>query len=359
MRAFGAFPVDVRRGKGRDAYEKARGLLQQGEVVGLFPEGKRSRTGWMEPALREGAARLALETGAPLVPATIAGAFRAWPHYQAVPRPGRVRVRFHPPIDPRAYQGLPEEEAIAGLLAEVRRRVDRSLLPAVKADLRLAVLYRLRPPWPRPFEVLLALAAATLVFWKSRSLIAVAPAYGYLAYLFLDRLAIPQSRVTKWLRRVSPVLFVLGYGRVVLEALGGPDVPAPEALAAMILGGFFPYIYARAPVALSAVRGFVLAAALEMAAQMASPDPAGPHLALPLFLAVFAWERRSVFWRWAAPVLLAYAVAVPLLLGAVSFNPFHAIPALLAWLAERVFPYDLGSRSAESPAAPSGLNLRL
>jgi 1-acyl-sn-glycerol-3-phosphate acyltransferase len=359
MRAFGAFPVDVRRGKGRDAYEKARQMLAQGEVVGLFPEGKRSRTGWMEPALRAGTARLALETGAPVVPASITGAFRAWPHYRAVPRPGRVRVRFHPAIDPRPYQSLPEEEGVERLLEEVRRRVDRSLLPAVKADLRLSVLYRLRPAWPRMYEVLLPLVAATLVFWKTRSLPAVVPAYGYLAYLFLDRLLIPQSRVTKWLRNVSPALFVLGYGRVVLEALGGPHLPAPEALAAICLGGLFPYLYARARMGLAAVRGFVTVAALETAVQTVAPDPSGPHLALPLFLAVFAWEQRSVFWRWAVPVLAVYALAVPVLLSSGLFNPIHALPALLAWLAERLFPYDLGSRNAEAAAPPEGLGLRL
>src|SRR5688500_12734740 len=107
-RGFGAFPVDVRRGKGREAYEKAKALVVAGNVVGIFPEGKRSQAGWMEPGLREGAARLAFETGAPLVPATIAGAFRAWPYFKALPSPARIRVRFHEPIDPRPYQALPE-----------------------------------------------------------------------------------------------------------------------------------------------------------------------------------------------------------------------------------------------------------
>jgi 1-acyl-sn-glycerol-3-phosphate acyltransferase len=101
IRAFGAFPVDTRRGKGREAYERAKALVLSGEVVGLFPEGHRSRTGWMEPQLREGAARLSWETGALLVPATIAGAYRAWPHYQSLPRPARIRVRYHEPSTPR------------------------------------------------------------------------------------------------------------------------------------------------------------------------------------------------------------------------------------------------------------------
>ena len=64
LRIFGAFPVDIRPGQGRTAFAKAKELVEAGEVVGLFPEGKRSRAGWMEPSLREGAARLALETGA-------------------------------------------------------------------------------------------------------------------------------------------------------------------------------------------------------------------------------------------------------------------------------------------------------
>lgn len=359
MRAFGAFPVDVRRGQGRDAYEKARALLEQGEVVGLFPEGKRSRTGWMEPALRAGAARLALEARAPVVPASITGAFRAWPHYQALPRPGRVRVRFHPPIDPRPFADLPEEEGVAALLAEIRRQVERSLMPGVKSDLRMNVLYRLPSPWPRLYEVLPPLFAASLVFWRTRSLTTVLPAYLYLAYLFVDHLLLPQSRIVKWIRNVSPVLFALAYGDVVLTALGAPTVPAGRALAAICLGGLFAYLYERTWVALGAIRGFVAAAALEALAQWRAPHALGPHVALPLFLAVYAWERRSVFWRWSVPVLLAYAVAVPVYLGAGLLPPLHVLPALLAWLIERVFPYDLPSRDSEEPAAPVGLGLRL
>ena len=35
---FGAFPVDVRAGQGRLAYEQAKALLAQGQIVGIFPE---------------------------------------------------------------------------------------------------------------------------------------------------------------------------------------------------------------------------------------------------------------------------------------------------------------------------------
>jgi 1-acyl-sn-glycerol-3-phosphate acyltransferase len=358
IRAFGAFAVDVRRGKGREAFDKARALLEAGEVVGLFPEGKRSRAAWMEPALREGAARLALETGAPLVPASITGAFRAWPHYRSLPHPGRVRVRFHEPIDSRPYRDLPEGQGLQELLAELRRRVERSLLPGVKADLRMNVLYGLPSPWPRMFEVLPALVAATVVFWKTRSLAAVAPAYVYLAYLFVDHLLLPQSRLVKWLRNASAAFFALLYGPVVLAAVGGPQVPGQGALLAVCLGGLFPYLYEHTRTAMGALRGFVLVVALEILAQWRFPDPVGPHLALPLFLAVYAWERRSIFWASSATVLAAYAMAVPLFLGG-TLRPLLALPALLAWLIERVFPYDLAARDNETPATEGGLGLRL
>jgi 1-acyl-sn-glycerol-3-phosphate acyltransferase len=356
LRLFGAFPVDVRKGKGREAYEKARRIVEEGELVGIFPEGKRSRTGWLEPALREGAVRLAWETGAPLVPATIAGAYRAWPHYQSLPRPARIRVRFHDPIDPRPWREAGEDEALPALLAELRRRVERSLLPGVKADRRMEALYRGPAAWPRLYESGPALSLALLVFWKSRSLLAVAPAWAYVAYLLLDHFVIPQSRLAKWIRNASPVVFLLAYGPHVLRHLGLPEVPAAAALAALMAGALFPYLYERGRTALGFVRGFVAAACLELGALAIAPQGAGPHVALPLFAAAYAWERRTVFWRYAAPALAAYAAAIPLLLGAapMAVAP-HAMAGLLGWLLVRLWPYGPAERAPEPAAVGLGL----
>jgi 1-acyl-sn-glycerol-3-phosphate acyltransferase len=332
IRAFGAFPVDVRPGQGKAAFAEAKRLLEAGEVVGLFPEGKRSRAGWMEERLREGAAFLALETGAPLVPATIVGAFRVWPYNQRLPKPGRIRIRFHEPIDPVPLRGRPEDEAIASLLGELRRRVDRTLLPGVKADLKMNVLYNQPSAWPRLSESLPALAAALLVFWRSRSLVAVAPAYGYIAYLLLDHFLIPQGRLVKWIRNASPILFVFGYAPILLDALDLPDVPAGAALGAIVCGALFPYLYEKGRTGLAFINGFVLAAVLEVGALFLSPIDAGPHIALPLFAAAFAWQKRSVYSEYAAPVLVAYAVLAARALGAeFVYAVPHAVAALLAW----------------------------
>ena len=358
IRVFGAFPVDVRRGRGREAYARARDLVAAGEVVGIFPEGKRSRTGWMEQSLREGAARLALETGAPLVPATITGAYRAWPHFQSMPKPARVRVRFHDPIDSVPYRSLPEAEALEGLLSELRRRVERSLLPGVKADLRTSVLYRMPPPWPRGYEAVPPLSLAVALFWKTRSLLAVAPIYAYIAYLLLDHFLIPPSRLAKWVRNASPVLFLLAFGPRALRILGRPDVPAGAALAAVLLGALFPYIYEHGRNALGFVRGMVLAAALELGALYVAPTGVGPHIALPLFAAAYAWDGRTVFWRYTVPVLAGYAIGVAFLLRADVAAVVHALAGLLAWLALRLFPLRPPPPPAEEVPA-SGLGLRL
>jgi 1-acyl-sn-glycerol-3-phosphate acyltransferase len=357
IRAFGAFPVDTRRGQGRAAYERARALVEAGEIVGIFPEGKRSRTGWMEPRLREGAARLALETGAPLFPATIAGAYRAWPHYQSLPRPARIRVRFHDPIDPTAYRGRPEEEAVEALVGELRERVDRSLLPGVKADLRMNVLYRQPAPFPRLHEWLPPMALALLVFWKTRLLLWAVPAYAYLAYLLLDHYFFPQRRLLKWLRNASPIFFLLAYAPTVLDVLGLPQVPAGAALASILCGAMFPYLYERGRVALAFIRDLTLAFGFALGALYLAPTGVGPHLSLPLFAAAFAWVGRTVFHAYTTPILVLYAAATGWLLGGPGLLP-HVTAGLLAWAIGRAFPGGVARPLAEEgPSAGTSLGL--
>src|SRR5207244_10302335 len=69
---LGAFPV--RRGESdAEALETAREILRQGGLLALFPEGTRVRDPESLGSPRRGAARLALETGAPLIPCAISG----------------------------------------------------------------------------------------------------------------------------------------------------------------------------------------------------------------------------------------------------------------------------------------------
>ena len=70
-RAYGAFPV--RRGEvDLGAYRNALRLLADGQIVGIFPEGHRSRDGRLQRG-HPGAVVLARRSGAPLVPVGIHG----------------------------------------------------------------------------------------------------------------------------------------------------------------------------------------------------------------------------------------------------------------------------------------------
>jgi 1-acyl-sn-glycerol-3-phosphate acyltransferase len=105
---LGAFPV--RRGQAdEDALETARIILEQGGLLALFPEGTRIRDPDNLGHPRRGAARLALETGSPLVPCAITGTEKIF--RGGVPVPRRVQVAFSPPVEVAELEAGPETAA--------------------------------------------------------------------------------------------------------------------------------------------------------------------------------------------------------------------------------------------------------
>jgi 1-acyl-sn-glycerol-3-phosphate acyltransferase len=74
MRGMKHIPVD-RFGRAVDALEAGKEALRRGELVGMFPEGTISRS-FVPRAGKTGAARMAMETGAPLIPGAVWGTQR-------------------------------------------------------------------------------------------------------------------------------------------------------------------------------------------------------------------------------------------------------------------------------------------
>ncbi|MDR6224525.1 lysophospholipid acyltransferase family protein [Desmospora profundinema] len=93
IRRFGAFPVS-RGSTDKRALKTALELLKDGELLGVFPEGTRSKTGELGQA-HSGAAFIALKSDAVLVPAAITGYYRPF---------GKIRIRFGDPIDLTPYR---------------------------------------------------------------------------------------------------------------------------------------------------------------------------------------------------------------------------------------------------------------
>ncbi|HEY6423387.1 MAG TPA: lysophospholipid acyltransferase family protein [Pseudonocardiaceae bacterium] len=99
--------VPVHRGHGRAAWESVRvaqDVLAAGGALGIYPEGTRSLDGRLYRG-RTGVARLALLTGAPVVPVALTGTQRVQPVGSRVPRPHQVTAQFGAPLDFSRYAG--------------------------------------------------------------------------------------------------------------------------------------------------------------------------------------------------------------------------------------------------------------
>ncbi|WP_067804452.1 lysophospholipid acyltransferase family protein [Actinomadura formosensis] len=98
FRSLGAIPVDRSGGRAAlDALDTSAAVLERGGVFAIHPEGTRSPDGRLYRG-RTGVARLAMRTGAPVVPVAILGTDRVQPRGRAVPRPGRIGLRIGPPM---------------------------------------------------------------------------------------------------------------------------------------------------------------------------------------------------------------------------------------------------------------------
>lgn len=109
IRSFGAFPVK-RGASDRQALKKSLTLLKEGKVLGIFPEGTRSKTGELGKAF-SGVGLFALKEDSTVIPAAIVGPYGLF-------RP--IKVVFGPPID---MSDLKQEKTNSDLMKEATDRI--------------------------------------------------------------------------------------------------------------------------------------------------------------------------------------------------------------------------------------------
>jgi len=148
-RALGGIPVE-RGTRSPDPMRKAAASLRAGEVVIVLPQGTIPRGAeFFDPVLkgRTGTARLAAQTGAPVVPIGVWGTERVWPRASRVPdmtavqHPPRVTVDVGPPV----ALGLedPVADTVAIMAAIAALLPEEAQVRGIPTDEDLA---RTRPP---------------------------------------------------------------------------------------------------------------------------------------------------------------------------------------------------------------------
>ncbi len=113
--------VRSERGSRAEALEECRDRLRKRVSVMIFPEGTRSRTGELLP-FKDGAFRLAIESGAPILPLAVAGTRNAMPKGSLLFNPARAEVRV---LEPIPTEGLTLDD-VADLRDRVRTLIDEA-----------------------------------------------------------------------------------------------------------------------------------------------------------------------------------------------------------------------------------------
>ena len=111
----GMIPVDRDGGRGGvAALMTGSRVLEEGKVFAIYPEGTRSPDGRLYRG-RTGIARMALMTGAPVVPFAMIGTDEVQPGGKGIPRIGRghrITVRFGEPLDFSRYEGMDRDRYV-------------------------------------------------------------------------------------------------------------------------------------------------------------------------------------------------------------------------------------------------------
>ncbi|AOM82789.1 1-acyl-sn-glycerol-3-phosphate acyltransferase [Salisediminibacterium beveridgei] len=119
---FGAFPIN--RGKSdRKAMRTGLKLLKEGEIVGVFPEGTRSKTGELKKGL-SGVGFFALRSDAAVVPCAVIGPYRLFK---------TIHIIYGEPLN---MDQLREEKASPEATTEAIMRGIQDLIDAHKASVK-------------------------------------------------------------------------------------------------------------------------------------------------------------------------------------------------------------------------------
>jgi len=126
FRGAGQVPIDRTSGTAaRDALDTGTRILGEGKLLGIYPEGTRSPDGRLYRG-KTGLARMALESGAAVIPLVMIDTEKIQPIGKKIPRIHKVHIRVGVPLDFSRYEGMSGD-----------RFVERSMTDEVMYELML------------------------------------------------------------------------------------------------------------------------------------------------------------------------------------------------------------------------------
>ncbi len=139
--AAGQVPIDrTDADSAQSALNTAARILGEGKLLGMYPEGTRSPDGRLYKG-KTGMARLALQTGVPVIPVAMIGTDVVNPPGSKMWRFGRVQVKFGKPMDFSRFEGLAgnrfiERAVIDEVMYELMRLSGQEYVDLYAADIK-------------------------------------------------------------------------------------------------------------------------------------------------------------------------------------------------------------------------------
>lgn len=114
FKGVGQLPVDRSgaRGAGEAAVNSGLAVLERGEIFGIYPEGTRSPDGRLYRGKPGGLARVALASGAPVIPVAMIDTEKIQPPGKVMPKLMRPGIRIGKPLDFSRYRGMESDRYI-------------------------------------------------------------------------------------------------------------------------------------------------------------------------------------------------------------------------------------------------------
>ena len=117
MRLTSQIRVDRTAEDKKDVYKRALDVLRKGNILGIFPEGRRSRDGKLQPAF-PGAARIALMAQVPILPVALCGTYSIFPAHRRLPNLKKCRIRIGRVLSLKDYYGQEKDELLLRRITE-------------------------------------------------------------------------------------------------------------------------------------------------------------------------------------------------------------------------------------------------